>query len=311
MGPAAQSTFWERSPGLSARGFGVVCEGFHAGGVPELPEVETTRRFIEPVLEGARLLRVDVRRPRTARRNVSPSDVVERLTGRRVLVVGRRGKFILVDVEGDLTWVIHLGMSGRLQVARPGESEAPHTNAVFSTDREEELRFVDPRTFGFVAVFTPDELPASGLSRVGRDAMTDLPTTPEFIEAFRGRIPTVKSALLDQRFVAGLGNIYTDEVLHRAGIHPARPIGSLTAAEVDRMREAIVPVLTDGVAHGGTSLNDLAYLLPDGRAGGFLERLAVYGRQGEPCRACGTPIERVVVAQRSSHYCPSCQHLAD
>ncbi|HEY5651001.1 MAG TPA: bifunctional DNA-formamidopyrimidine glycosylase/DNA-(apurinic or apyrimidinic site) lyase [Acidimicrobiia bacterium] len=279
--------------------------------MPELPEVETTRRFIEPVLAGARLERVAVRRPRTARRNLRPEDVSERLTGRRVLTVSRRGKFIISEVEGDLTWVIHLGMSGRLQIARPGEVEAPHTNAVFATDGGVELRFVDPRTFGFVAVFTPDELSDSGLDRIGRDALEDLPTVDEIATAFEGRVPSVKSALLDQRFISGLGNIYADEVLHIARVHPARTIGSLERDEIGRIREAIVPVLESGVAHGGTSLNDLAYLLPDGRAGEFLERLGVYGREGEPCRTCGTPIERLVIAQRSSHFCPTCQHLAD
>jgi formamidopyrimidine-DNA glycosylase len=198
-----------------------------------------------------------------------------------------------------------------MQIAEPGEPEVPHTNAVFGTDRGVELRFVDPRTFGFVAVFTPDEIEASGLDRVGRDALTDLPSSEEIAEAFAGRIPTVKSALLDQRFVAGLGNIYADEVLHRARIHPGRQIGSLDRDEIERLRSAIGPVLEAGVAHGGTSLNDLAYLLPDGRAGEFLERLAVYGREGEPCRSCGQRIERSVIAQRSSHFCLRCQPLAD
>ncbi len=145
--------------------------------MPELPEVETTRRFIEPVLTGRRIEHAEVRRPRTARRNVRPQDVAERLSGRLVECVGRRGKFILNDVEDDLTWVIHLGMSGRLQIAEPGEPEAPHTNAVFTTDGGIELRFVDPRTFGFIAVFTPDEMVLSGLERVGRDALNDLPTS--------------------------------------------------------------------------------------------------------------------------------------
>jgi len=279
--------------------------------VPELPEVETTRRFIEPVLTGHRIEEVEIRRPRTARRNVRPEDVAERLTGRRIDRVGRRGKFILTAVEGDLTWVMHLGMSGRMQIAGPGEPEAPHTNAMFRTDAEVELRFVDPRTFGFVAVFTPDEVEGSGLQRVGRDALTDLPSSDEIGRAFAGRIPTVKSALLDQRFIAGLGNIYADEVLHRAGIHPARPIGTLDADEIARLHNAIIPVLEAGVAHGGTSLNDLAYLLPDGRAGEFLELLGVYGREGEQCRQCDGPIERLVIAQRSSHFCPRCQPLPD
>ncbi len=198
-----------------------------------------------------------------------------------------------------------------MQIAEPDEPEVPHTNAVFTTDEGTELRFVDPRTFGFVAVFTPEEIEQSGLGRVGRDALNDLPSPEQFAEAFASRIPTVKSALLDQRFIAGLGNIYADEVLHRARIHPARPIGSLDADEIRRLHDAIAPVLEAGVAHGGTSLNDLAYLLPDGRAGEYLERLGAYGREGEPCRRCGQPIERLVIAQRSSHFCPRCQPLAD
>jgi formamidopyrimidine-DNA glycosylase len=275
--------------------------------VPELPEVETTRRSIAPALEGRVLAAVEVRRDRMARRNQRPSDVVDRLHLRRVESVGRTGKFIVADVEGDLRWVMHLGMSGRMQLAVPGSPEAPHTNFTATTDEGVELRFVDPRTFGFVAVYTPEEWDASPMPALGPDALDGLPRTAELARRLHGRSAPVKALLLDQRIVAGIGNIYADEILFRARIAPRRPAGSLTAEEVRRLRQAIGPVLRDGLRYGGTSLDDLAYLLPDGRVGEYTARLRAYGRTGEPCTRCGTPIDRVVVAQRSSHFCPECQ----
>lgn len=275
--------------------------------MPELPEVETTRRAIAPALEGRCLVRVDVRRDRMARRNERPTDVVERLTNRRIDTVGRIGKFIVTEVEGDLRWVMHLGMSGRMQLAAPDVPTAAHTNFVAVTDGDIELRFVDPRTFGFVAVFTPGEWDASPMVSLGPDALDHLPPARALGRRLAGRTAPIKALLLDQRILAGIGNIYADEILHRARVHPTRPAGSLRAEEVSAVRRAIRPILNDGLRHGGTSLDDLAYLLPDGRAGTYVERLTVYGRAGEPCRRCGTPIERVVVAQRSSHFCPECQ----
>lgn len=276
-------------------------------GVPELPEVETTRRSIAPALEGRRLTRVEVRRDRMARRNERPADVTERLTGRAVGSVGRVGKFIVAEVEGDLRWVMHLGMSGRMQLTVPETPTDPHTNFVACTDSGVELRFVDPRTFGFVAVFTPDEWERSPMKHLGRDALDDLPTGPELQARLHGRVAPIKAMLLDQRLLAGIGNIYADEILHRARIDPRRPAGTLTPQEVSALRRVIRPILEESLRDGGTSLEDLRYLLPDGRAGTYVERLAAYGRAGEPCRRCGTPIEKVTIAQRSSHYCPECQ----
>lgn len=275
--------------------------------MPELPEVENTRRFLLPVLEGAVIRDVEVRRPRMARRNVRPADVPERLRGRRVERLGRHGKFLLGGLDRDLTLVVHLGMSGRLRVARGGEPEDPHTNVVLRVDDGTEVRFVDPRTFGFVAVHTPDELAASSLSALGPDALLDPPRPETLGPRLAGRAAAVKALLLDQRILSGLGNIYADEVLHRAHINPTRPGGSLSAEEVATLCEAIPAVLDDGIRHGGTSLDDLAYLLPDGRAGEYLGRLAAYGRTGLACPRCGTPIVRAVVAQRSTHWCPTCQ----
>lgn len=259
------------------------------------------------MLEGAVLTEVILGRDRMARRNARPSDVVDRLVGRRVGSVGRRGKFIIIDVEGDLTWVIHLGMSGRMRITDEGSEVEKHAHLIVRTDRGPEVRLIDPRTFGFVAVFTPEEYEADSISGLGADALESLPEPKEFVSLLSGRKAPVKSLLLDQRIIAGLGNIYADEVLFRAGVRPGRPGGGVTPSEVAALVEAIPTVLADGVAMGGTSLDDLAYLLPDGRAGEYLDRLRVYGRTGEPCQVCGTPVERVVISARSSHFCPSCQ----
>ncbi len=275
--------------------------------MPDLPEVETTSRHIAPVLEGARISAVELGRDRMARRNMRPQDIPERLLGRRVGRVGRRGKFLLIEVEGDLTWVIHLGMSGRMRITSPSDPLDPHTQLVVTTDRGDQVRLIDPRTFGFVAVFTPEELEHDSLAALGPDALEELPDAATLGARLAGRRAPIKALLLDQRILAGLGNIYADEVLFRARVRPTRPGGDLTPEELADLVAAIPEVLLAGVEMGGTSLDDLAYLLPDGRAGEYLDRLMVYGRAGEPCLVCGTPIERVVVAQRSSHFCPTCQ----
>jgi formamidopyrimidine-DNA glycosylase len=275
--------------------------------MPELPEVEATRRHLEPVLAGARVDRAEVRRDRMVRRQERPTDFADRLAGRRIEALDRIGKFMVARVEGDLVWVTHLGMSGRMQVADPGEPEAPHTNVVIHLVGGPEVRFVDPRTFGFMVVYTPDEYDASPMARLGRDALSDLPPAPRLARLLAGRSAPIKALLLDQGIVAGVGNIYADEILHRARIAPQRPGGSLGADEVSALRKAIRPVLEAGLAAGGTSLEDLAYLLPDGRAGDYMARLAAYGRAGERCRRCGGTITSEVLRQRTTHWCPGCQ----
>lgn len=276
--------------------------------MPELPEVETTRRLLEPVVTGRRFLEVELRHPRLARRNDGgPNEVVDRLRGRRILRLGRRGKFILGELDRDLSLVVHLGMSGRITRVKLGAPEDPHTHFVGRLTGRSEIRLVDPRTFGFVAVLTPEELATSSLARLGPDAFDDLPPVRYLAKRLAGRVAPIKSLLLDQRIVSGLGNIYADEVLFRARVAPYRAAGSLTNEELGRLRRSIRPVLDAGLAAGGTTLADLAYLLPDGRAGGYLERLSVYDRTGEPCRRCRTPIARMVIGGRSAHWCPHCQ----
>jgi formamidopyrimidine-DNA glycosylase len=275
--------------------------------MPELPEVESTRRHVAGGIVGRTVAEAIVSRPRTVRHNLSPFDVGERLRGRTVEAVDRHGKFLIAPVSGDFTMVIHLGMSGRLRLTATGEPLDAHTNFVARFTDGIELRFVDPRTFGFVAVYTDEELAASSLSHLGPDALDALPSAVRLRERLAGRSAPIKALLLDQRLIAGLGNIYADEVLFRAAVRPTRPAGALSPPEVAALRRAIRPVLLAGIAAGGTSLDDLAYLLPDGRAGDYLARLRVYGREGKPCLRCQTAIERVIVAQRSSHFCPRCQ----
>lgn len=275
--------------------------------MPELPEVETTRRSLVPVLEGRTLTHVEVRRPRMARRNERIDDVVDRLEGRRVERLGRLGKFIVGEIEGDLTLILHLGMSGKFQIKSPSDLEDAHTNVILQTDRDVQARLVDPRTFGFIAVHTPEEMADSSVASLGPDALDALPSAKAMGDRMAGRKVAIKTLLLNQAFIAGLGNIYADEVLAKAKVRGDRQAGSLSVDEVRRVRAAVRPILRAGLKYGGTSLDDLAYLLPDGRAGEYTNRLAVYGREGEACRVCGSQIRRTVLGGRSSFWCPSCQ----
>lgn len=275
--------------------------------MPELPEVETTRRHLVDAMVGRRVVGVEVRRDRMVRRQASPGDFSARLTGRIIRSLRRHGKFILADCSRDLTWVTHLGMSGRVALAQRGDDESPHTNVVVRVGGGTEMRLIDPRTFGFVVVYTPEELAESPLARLGPDAFDALPSVAAMRSRLAGRSAPIKALLLDQTFIAGVGNIYADEALHRARISPFRPGGSLDRNEVARLRNGIERSLEAGLRWGGTSLEDLAYLLPDGRAGEFASRLRVYGRSDEPCPRCGAPIRRQALRQRSAHWCPGCQ----
>lgn len=275
--------------------------------MPELPEVELTRRHLEPAICGGRIDRVAVRRERVVRGQPVPGDFALRLQGRVVRGLGRRGKYLLADVGNGLTWLTHLGMSGRVFLAAPGAPEEPHTSFVVSLRGGPEVRLIDPRTFGQTAVLTATELAGAGPSRLGPDALDELPSSRWLAARLAGRTAPIKALLLDQRLLAGLGNIYADEVLYRARLRPDRPAGSLGREEVAALRRSVRPVLEAGLRHGGTSLADLAYLLPDGRTGQFLPRLRAYGRAGRPCRRCRTEMVRIVLNGRSAFFCPRCQ----
>lgn len=275
--------------------------------MPELPEVEATRRAVAPELTGRRIMSVEVARARMLRRQASPGDFAARLVGATIRHWRRHGKFLIADLSNDIAWVTHLGMSGRIELTDRSEEHAPHTNVLVRVGRGREFRLVDPRTFGFVVALTPDELAASSIGLLGPDALTALPTARRLGQRLAGRRAPVKPLLLDQRVIAGLGNIYADEALSRAAISPHRAGGSLETVELRRLRSAIKTTLEEGLKWGGTSLDDLAYLLPDGRAGEYVTRLRAYGREDQPCRRCGAPIRREVLRQRSTFWCPACQ----
>lgn len=257
------------------------------------------------MLTGATLEKVVVTHPRTARFNGDPEVLASRLTGRTVRTVGRRGKFLLLPLDQGLHMVAHLGMSGRFLID-PAE-DLPHTHFRANLDTGSQVTFVDPRTFGFIGVFDEEEYDASAVGRLGPDAWESPPGVDELARSLAGRTAPIKALLLDQRPISGLGNIYADEALFLAGIDPRSEGGSLTEGQLQALLDAIRVVLERALENGGTSLDDLAYLLPDGRAGENLSQLKVYGRDGEPCLHCGEIIDRVVIRARSSHFCPHCQ----
>ena len=277
--------------------------------MPELPEVETTRRSLAPVLEGATIIDAVVKRDRMLRRQANPTDFRRRLCGETIVTVGRHGKFLQTTLSNDVVWVTHLGMSGRISLVNSDAPVVNHSNVIVTLGGGIDFRFVDPRTFGFVAAYTPAELEESSIAALGRDALIDLPRSTEMRALLAGRQAPIKALLLDQRIVAGIGNIYADESLHRASISPHRPGGTLTTDEVKKLRTAIRDTLQHALRWGGTSLEDLTYLLPDGRTGDYVNRLRAYGREGKRCRRCGGSISRGVIRGRSSFWCPDCQPI--
>lgn len=276
--------------------------------MPELPEVEITRRHLAPAMTGRRFDRVEVTHPRTARHNGGDTVIVERrLQGRTVRAVTRHGKFLVATLDEGFTMVAHLGMSGRFIVGDGSEPAPSHSHFRAWMDDGTVITFVDPRTFGFVAVFDEEELETTGVRRIGPDAWDAPPTVVALGSALAKRTAPIKALLLDQGPVAGLGNIYADEALFLAGIDPRTPGGEVDDAQLGRLLSAIQVVLERAIENGGTSLDDLAYLLPDGRAGDNLSQLKVYGRDGEPCYLCGETIDKVIIRSRSTHFCPGCQ----
>jgi formamidopyrimidine-DNA glycosylase len=262
--------------------------------VPELPEVETVARSIAPLV-GRRIVSAEFRNLRILRGG-NPDLMAARLQGRRIAAVKRYGKFILVSLHGGGYLLVHLGMTGRLLL---GGAPARHTHAILTLDRGV-LLYDDSRQFGSLQLF--EEFPAR-VARLGPEPL-EVPFE-EFAAKLRRRKTRIKALLLNQTFVRGVGNIYADEALFRAGIHPQAISSRLRGDRARKLYDSIVAVLTEAIAAGGSSISD--YVDAQGRKGFFQFSHKVYQRTGEPCLTCGTPVRRVLVAQRSSHFCPKCQ----
>jgi formamidopyrimidine-DNA glycosylase len=275
--------------------------------MPELPEVETIRLALEPHLVGRRFERVVIDDTRLVR-PFEPTAVAAELVGERVAAVERRGKYLIVRFESGRALLIHLRMTGSLRHAAAGSlQEDPHRRAVVKLDDGSDVAYRDVRRFGTWLLLEADELGPYLAQRLGGEPLERTFTARRLGERLAGRSAPVKAALLDQRTVAGLGNIYVDEALWRARIHPLRPAGTITPEELPPLTRAIKDALRTGIARQGASLRD--YSTPDGRRGRMQERFRVYGREGEPCTRCGTPIDKIRVAGRGTWYCPNCQLL--
>jgi formamidopyrimidine-DNA glycosylase len=271
--------------------------------VPELPEVETIRRQLAPLVEGRRLAQVEILDPRWSR-PLAPFELADALTGRRVDRLGRRGKYLVWTLSGDVYLLSHLRMTGTI-LYDPAEDPL-HSRVRMELDDGHRLVFVDPRRFGTGELaLGPDELERFLGLRLGLEPLDDGFTADHLKAAMRGRRAPVKAFLLDQRRVAGVGNIYADEALFRAGIHPLRPAGRLTRAQVEALRDAIVETLEAGIDARGSTIDD--YRDVEGVAGSFQDRFLVHTRVGQPCPRCATTIVKFVAAGRGTYACERCQ----
>ena len=268
--------------------------------MPELPEVETVRRSLLPII-GCRVRAVEVVEPRL-RRPVA-TDFSRRLVGQVIRSIERRGKYLLFDLSGGETLLVHLGMSGAVLVQPTGTEPAAHDHVRLRLSNDLQLTYNDPRRFGLMRVGHLDELVE--LRNVGPDPLSDSFAVADLTALARGRRKPVKNLLMDQRALGGIGNIYANEILFRAGIRPGRQARRLTRRELERLLHAIRAVLHTAIRLGGSSISD--YRDGTGRPGYFQLRLRVYDRAGRHCRRCGAAIRRLVHAGRSSFYCPQCQ----
>ncbi len=282
--------------------------------MPELPEVETVRRGLQPVMEASTITRVDVRR--SGLRWPFPDRMATRLEGQRVERLRRRSKYILIDLSSEETVIIHLGMSGRILVSggspgryhHGGSADARHDHVVLYMTDKATVTFNDARRFGMMDLASSESLEKHRLLvGLGPEPLGNSFHEDFLIARLRGKTASIKSALLDQRLVAGLGNIYVCEALHRGGISPVRKAGQLFSTQINALVPAIRKVLNEAIEAGGSSLRDFRH--SDGQLGYFQHSFSVYGREGQPCRrsGCGGTVTRIVQAGRSTFYCPDCQ----
>ncbi|KLL12851.1 bifunctional DNA-formamidopyrimidine glycosylase/DNA-(apurinic or apyrimidinic site) lyase [Protofrankia coriariae] len=276
--------------------------------MPELPEVEVVRRGLERTLPGRTIATVAVAHPRAVRRHAAgAADFAAVLTGRTIEAACRRGKYLWLALDSGAALLGHLGMSGQLLVVATEKPDETHLRVRFTfSDAGRELRFVDQRTFGGLAVVPADAGVPAPIAHIARDPLDPGFSDAGFVAAVRRRRTGIKRALLDQTLVSGIGNIYEDESLWRAGLHYARPTGTLTRGELNRLLQSVREVLLEALHAGGTSF-DALYVSVNGESGLFDRSLAVYGRAGLPCTRCETPIRRDAFMNRSSFTCPRCQ----
>jgi formamidopyrimidine-DNA glycosylase len=278
--------------------------------VPELPEVETIRRDLEKDIVGRRIKSVEVKGSRSIRRHPKPAALNSLVESKRVNGVRRSGKYLLMDLEGDVLLVVHLGMSGQLLRAKSQKEPLPdHTHLVFVFTQGGELRFVDPRTFGEVfatpVAEIPDRFPE--FAKLGFDPLEDVMSWTSFGELLVKRPVALKALLMDQSFVAGIGNIYSDEILFAAGLRYDRLSTTLSSQEIRRLYRSMVETLSEAVKHRGSSLADEQYRDIFGEIGDYQGQHQVYGREGQACRRCHAPVVREKVSGRSTFYCARCQ----
>jgi len=279
--------------------------------MPELPEVETVRSGLAPIMQGQTIRRAQINRPNL--RFAFPQDFCQRLTGTQVLNLRRRAKYLLIDLSSEETLIAHLGMSGRFSIvppgeAPPGDTKPAHDHVEWCLSNGHRILYNDPRRFGFMDLCNSADLENSKfLAGLGPEPLGNAFNAAWLAEQFTGKARPVKTALLDQHVVAGLGNIYVCEALYRAGIHPKTLIKTIGPKRRARLLVCIREVISDAIAAGGSTLRD--YAAADGALGYFQHRFAVYGREGEPCarEACTGTVARMVQSGRSSFYCPKCQ----
>jgi formamidopyrimidine-DNA glycosylase len=278
----------------------------------ELPEVEVVRRDLEKEVIGKRIKEAEVRPQRNAmrviRRHPRRKDFTDRLAGRKIAKIDRKGKYILMFLDDGTVLVVHFGMSGQFLRGTKRSQLPQHTHVVIDFQQGGDLRYIDPRTFGEMFVTAADELGAvKELEHVAIDPLEDTFTWQEFSGELARRAAKLKPLLMDQKFISGLGNIYSDEVLFAAGLRHDRSSDTLSSQEVRRLYRAIREVVQDAIRYRGTTLADEAYVDLFGKPGEFQAELKVYGRKGLACRRCRTPIDSVKIGGRFSYFCPQCQ----
>ena len=270
--------------------------------MPELPEVETTRRGLAPHVEGRRVKGVVLRRPDL--RWPIPAEIENTLPGQRIDAVRRRAKYLLLDTERGDAAILHLGMSGNLRVLPDGTPLRPHDHVDLELDSGQLLRFNDPRRFGCL-LWQPAGETHDLLRGLGPEPLSDAFDGDYLFAMSRGRKASVKTFLMDQAVVVGVGNIYAAEALFEAGIAPQRAAGNISRERYERLAVAIKRILAHAIERGGTTLRD--FISPDGLPGYFEQELSVYGRGGEPCKHCGARLKEASIGQRTSVWCPRCQ----